>query len=363
MCSFTDDNTIYNLSISSKALSSVINSAKELIPILRASEPMYDDYPLFTREPQYKTPSTDTELHIQKDTIIEDTHTFETSHESSSVIILTAESQQEHNDQISHLITSVRIKGGVTAIHMFFASNIILTREFPTTSLSPDKDGYIEILNPFAPFLPLFCVSHFETLLHIQSIGLVTVKVKKCRLPIPYIHMLQWNKQHCQLPVTKTNAVFTSTARAINGQTKICIPIQCTIPDNTSLGFHINIKNNQGEYINKKHIRAFVVSWTDPFQQGNPQQFILSARSTHVSSITNTQHYNLNPSTQFKHGFYIPLNRLNRPISQFQQPQYIHLKLILQNPITTSPFNINITHLYNDVLMFNVYNQELHNEI
>lgn len=369
ICSFTDDNSIYNLSISSKALSTAMNTAKELIPILRASEAIYDNYPLFPKDPQHQPTVliSDTQLNIQNDTFIEDTHTFQTSQETSSVIVLTAESQQDNNDQLSHLITSIRIKGCLTAIHIFFASYIILTPEFPIPSLSPDDEGYIEVLNPFAPFLPLFCVSHFETLLHIQTKGLVKVKVKKCRLPIHYIYMLQWNKQLCYLPIIKTNAICTTMVRAINGQTKICIPIKDTIPDNKSLGFHINIKNAQGEHINKKHIRAFIITWADPFQQvhtdTNQQQFILSGRSIHVSAITNTIHYNLHPSIKFKHGFYIPLNTFLCSTSHFQQPQHIHIKLILKNSLTTSPFNIDITHFYHDMLSFPVNNQELQNEI
>ena len=371
VCSFTDDNTIYNLSVSSKALSITINIAKELIPVLRASEPFYDNYPLFKREPQHQhtTSISDTQLHIQNDTLIEDTHTFQTSHESSSVIILTAESQQEHNDQLSHLITSIRIKGCVTGINLLFADNIILAQEFPTTCLSPDEQGYIEILNPFAPFLPLFCVTHFETLLHIKSKGLVTVKVKKCRLLIHYINMMQWNNQPCNLPILKTNTIFTSVARAVKGQTHgICIPIQHTMQDNTSMGLYINIKNVQGEHINKKHIRAFIITWTDHFQQShtytNQSQFILSTRTAHVSTITNTPYYNLTPSTQFKHGFYIPLSTLHHYVSQqLQPPQHMHLKVLLKNPITTSPFTIDITHFHKDTLAFYIKNEDLHNEI
>jgi hypothetical protein len=253
---------------------------------------------------------------------------------------------------VSHLITSIRIKGNVKTVHLTFSERIIHPQEYPTNSLIPDDDGYIEILNTFAPFLPLFCVHQFDTLLRLKTQGPITVKVKKCRLSLNYISFLQVNQFPLTLPIIRTHASFTAIARAIRGETQnIWFPTNHTLQDNKSLGLHIIIRNNEGEYINKKHIRGFVLTFADTLQTHN-SPFILSARAMHVSSITKTPHFNLPQPTKLNHGYYIPLTMPTAShTSMYENNQHIHLKVLLKTQITTS-FTVQVMYFYQDAFTF-----------
>jgi hypothetical protein len=274
------------------------------------------------------------------------------------VLVITEDSPHNDIDQVSHLITSIRLKGNIKSVHLTFAENIIHSQEFPTNSLVQDEDGYIEILNAFAPFLPLFCVHKFDTLMRLKTQGPITVKVKKCRLSQNYIQCLQWNQLPLPLPIVRTHATFTAIARAIKGVTQnICIPATQAVQNSKSLGLYIMVKNNQGDYINKKYIRGFVLMFADPSfcnESTIPryEPFTFSARAMHVSSITQTSHFNLPPSTRLNHGYYIPLTMLDASQKDVHTSnQYIHLKVLLGTQTTTS-FTVQVIYFYQDTLNF-----------
>jgi hypothetical protein len=336
-------------------MSQITNIAKDYILVQRKSEPLYDNYSLFTGGTLPPTNQSDIHLFTESDSVIEDVHNFRTITDASSVMVLTEESPNNENEQVSHLITSIRIKGIVKSVHLTFAEKIIHPQEFPTNSLIPDDDGYIEILNTFAPFLPLFCVHQFDTLLRLKTQGPITVKVKKCRLSFNYISFLQLNQFPLTLPIVRTHASFTAIARTTRGETQtICIPLNQAFQDNKSLGLHIAIMNKEGEYINKKYIRGFVLTFADAFalfshqsSQTHNSPFILSARAMHVSSITKTSHFNLPQPTKLNHGYYIPLTMP----TVYENNQHIHLKVLLKTQITTS-FTLQVMYFYQDAFTF-----------
>jgi hypothetical protein len=330
--------------------------AKNDIYVQRQSEPLYDNYSLFKGGERCDTTiQSDIHSFIDSDSVVEDIHSFNTSNDASSVLVLTEDSTQHENNQVSHLITSIRIKGNIKTVHLTFTEKVIHPQEFPTNSLIPDKDGYIEILNTFAPFLPLFCAHQFDTLMRLKTHGPITVKVKKCRLSLNYINNLQWNQLPLTLPIVRTHATFTTIARAIRGETQnICIPSNQTLHDKKSLGLHVMIKNNQGEFINMKHIRGFAVTFADTTfdnQSSITTPFIFSARAMHVSTITNTSHFNLPSPSRLNHGYYIPLSTLETPKTTLYANYHIHLKVLLKTQIRTS-FTVQVMYFYQDTLKF-----------
>jgi hypothetical protein len=190
--------------------------------------------------------------------------------------------------------------------------------------------------------------------MRLKTNGPITVKVKKCRLSINYINYLQWNQLPLTLPVVRTHATFTTIARAMRGETQnICIPSNQTLQDHKSLGLHILIKNNQGDVINKKYIRGFVVTFAYPTFDNQPSTpLIFSARAMHVSTITKTSHFNLPSPTKLNHGYYIPLSTLETSnTTMYANNQHIHLKVLLKTQITTS-FTVQVIYFYEDTLSF-----------
>ncbi len=348
ICSFTDDYTIYNLSVASKDLSELINTARNDILIQRSKQEGYDNYPLFKKQSVHQ--QTEPQIPILSDTYIEDVHSFETSHLASSVIVLIPESPVI--EQVSHLITSIRIRGDIRSLQLTFAGHTICPLEYSIGSSGIDNDGYTEILTSFVPFLPIFCAQHLDTLLSIKTQGRVSVKVKKCCVSPVYLNALRWTEQPCVVPITRFDSSKV-IANAVRGHTQyLCIPYSEGLGDEKRLGIHITIRNHNGENVHKKYIRAFSLTYSF---DASPQ--ILSARCTHVSEITKTPFYNLSTVPKHTTGFYIPLSLMNLEDSPFmflsnpQSMRTLYIKFILKSPFTTS-FLVDIKHYYQSNLKF-----------
>jgi hypothetical protein len=209
--------------------------------------------------------------------------------------------------------------------------------------LSRDKEGFIEVLNPFAPFLPLFCAKHLDTLLQMKSQGRVSVRVKKCCVSPAYLSALKWYRQPCILPIIKMHET-SRIVRAFNGQTPY-IEVLChgTLNTDTTLGMYIIIKNNKGDHINRRHIRAFSILFTEMTEQ---EPVIISSRSTHVSVIGDSPYYNFPKS--LCNGFYIPLTQIVRS-NELHNIAFgnnnIRIQIAIKHAFTTS-FFVDIKYLY-----------------
>jgi hypothetical protein len=350
ICSFTDDNTIYNLLSSSRLLYNSLKDAKDYIHIYKANEPKYDKYPLFRScetIPQYLQHDTMASLNIQIHTKIEDIHNFETTHDAASVIVITPESLE--HAQISHLVTSIKVKGNIRALALNFAKYTLIPEDFPISALKAiDEEGYIEILHPFVPFLPLFCVDYFDTTLALRTKGPISIKVQKCRVSPYYINHLQTSSLPCIVPIMRTNIIRVNELKSINGQTD-AILVSPNVTQQSSIGMSIFITNNQGQQMNIKNIRAFILEIND-----EPSQ-IISARSTHISCIQQTPYYNNN--IKFKYGFYMPLPYL----LPYNATTHLNLKLkvVTSKPQTVCSMNVCVVYYFNDTpIEFDVRTQE-----
>lgn len=350
ICSFTDDNTIHNLSSSSRLLCNLLNNAKDYIQIYKENETMYDEYPLFNSwEATQQHLQLEAPLQIQMHTRIEDIHNFETTHDAASVIILTPESLE--HAQTSHLITSIKVKGDIRTLALNLANDTLITEGFPISALNAiDDDGYIEVLKPFAPFLPLFCVGYFDASLVLRTKGPISIKVQKCRLSPYYINRLQTSSLQCIVPLMRANIVHVNQLKAVKGQTD-AILVSPSVKQPSTIGLSIFITNNQGQQVNIKDIRAFII-----IVNKEPPQ-IISARSTHTSCIQQTPFYNID--IKFKYGFYIPLASLLPRNGTDNTILNLKLKVVTSKSQTVCLMNVCVVHYFIDTpLEFDVKTQE-----
>lgn len=309
ICSFTDDLTIFNLSTSCKKFNELANMDKnnDFIVSLKDIEKTYDRYYFYDDELSEQKrglpTSTNTELYILEHTKVEDIHRFSSNKEVASCLILTPES--ENAQSISHIITSISIKGDIKNIELEFSNRILISKHFPLEILEKNEDGSYEILKPFISYIPLFVADYFDTALRFTSKGSIEIKITKYRLSNYYMNLVSWlsaANRTCKIPLHKTeHIVLKHILYTYN------IPL--TITENV-IGISIRVKD-------MNNIRLFIIT-----TQHN--QYIISAKSVLCTTIANSKYYNLN--TKLKGVYYISFDGLH-----FHNTKTFDLQIVPKN--------------------------------
>jgi hypothetical protein len=342
ICSFMDDTTIYNLLQTNKEMKNIITKAKDNILQLREYEPKYDDYSSIVTSNknslkyEYNHEYDDIKLmNYIRTNEVEDVHRFATRNETTSLIMLTPESNETH--ERSDIISSIKVKGDIRDLKLEFASQTIISKGFDAilklNILEKDEEGFIEIMQPFVRCLPLFVIQFFDAHIWLQTCGLIVLKVTKCSISPQYMINNSWLNVPCRIPIT--TAKWYYRLLHYDKQVSNVINIKCI---EKSIGIHIVIWNDNKLICNRNKVRLFQLDIS------NKNQIMISARKLHTSKMCQSKIYNLR--TKLRWGYYIPLDAL-----EIQPSDTIDLRVVFKQKMEHK-FNIDVIYWYEDIYRF-----------
>jgi hypothetical protein len=314
ICSYTDDDTIFNFASSSRKFNSIVKSARHMIEFFRNNEPTYElnvlnNIPSEITAIPYNIHNLEN-CNVIKPYIEDNLGIVEHKYQISSIDDTERYTTHYFNADLlaNDLIKSVKVKGNIIKISFqinnegsFYDS---MTNAF-INLLPTDEQGYTEILTHFIPFIYIRIFPLCNIVIRIYHIGNVEIKSTFYNL---FSHTIQTIDDNT---IRRCDKLFTYVLipemlysnKSLNNSKLFQV-----YPSWISKGFAIVLKNkkhiinNPDSVIKEIHLSILSSSFTS-------STYKLNSKKIMSNKIINNKIYNLNFDIQ--NCLYIPLENIN----------------------------------------------------
>lgn len=212
--SMTDDNTIYSLAASCKAMHTVLKEQQHEITWAKYH---YSDYAFFADMPFNGIHSNETTLIPKIESIWTETH--ELSMYLFTLMLLHKVDGRDDYD----IISSIKVRGDVNLITLTIGQHVNMSLNISeylkNNILTEDTNGYIEVLKPFMEYIPTHCLNAMHAFMSLQSYGDdVTINITKAKL--------KDKPSKCPLQYRTPFTFFSRRLEEVSNE--LVIPVSCT---------------------------------------------------------------------------------------------------------------------------------------
>jgi hypothetical protein len=325
ICSFTDDDTIYNLACSHRSIYTLINAAKNDVLFQRYNEKTYGLNVLREAIPEFSIVPYNVHnfenINVLKNYIgeniscIGNDYHFASQSKEKQFTTYYFGVEIGRND----LLTSVKIKGTIYRITFEFTlhtSCAVLDKMTDGfwNALPADEEGYKEVLSHFVPYIYFKMFPFTGLILKIQHIGHIDIKTTAVNFDNHHKRILE------DLTIRRNNTIFThiiipdmvcSNLAFDASEGFILFPVY---PSFISKGFAIIIKDYERPCDIIKSIEMYLCDKSSPSVVRKSYKF--NSKLLCVDKVKKSDLYNLTFALN-GNCLYIPLNNVNfRYVSQ-----------------------------------------------
>lgn len=323
ICSFTDDNTIFNFACSSKSNSLIINENKKEIIFHRDNELTYELNVLKEYIPDF-SPIPYNIDYFEKLNVVSPYIEEHIGYIEQKVHISSPDKEKRYTTYYfnadllaTDVLTSVRVKGDICKLSFEFATTRSFIHNMTDSFLEilpVDKEGYIEILNHFLPYIYFKLFPFSEIILRIQHVRDIDINMTFKNFSNHH------NEIIANLTFRRCNTVFTYAVIPEMLYSNLCFDtskehllFEIYPPSFISKGIVLIMKNINHNIIDKPQDIIKTIK-LDLYNKQSPlvitHSYLFNSRNVYCGHIKNSKFYNLNFELN-NCCLYIPLENVN----------------------------------------------------